>query len=355
MKKNVKTTINTIAAIQRIRAVIIITNKIVQKNQRVPVNPPGTVGNSAGNLYNGGLFCESDGKVFFSNPYDGGCLYSMNPDQREITKLASGDISHINTAGNYVYYYSNSSGGESGLGYIRNLRGIYRCKTNGKDCKSVAEAISDGLVLIDDTLYFTSFASGEKDDNAVVTVKTCTTNGEDEKELFQEALKLGCGYNQQLYYAGVSKDHYLYAYDTLTGASRLLNDTTYLYMPIVSDGFVYYIDLLDNYHIKRCSLYDGAVEVIVTERVDTYNLYGSILYYQTAEPDHYALKRIYTDGTGEEIVKTGVFTDINITGNYVYFHAFQSDMPIYMTPTVGSVNVTTFDAALSATMQNTAE
>lgn len=351
MKKNVKTIIISIVVVLLIFTTIIITNNIIRNRQRVPDNPPGTVGNSAGNLYNRGLFCESNGKVYFSNPYDGGCLYSMNPDQSEITKLASGDISHINAAGNYIYYYSNSSAGESGLGYIRNLRGVYRCKINGKDSKSIVEAISDGLLLMDNTLYFTNFISGEKDnDNAVVTVKTCTTNGEDEKELFREALRLGCGYNQQLYYAGVSKDHYLYAYDTLTGTSRLINDNTYIYMPIVSDGFIYYIDLLDNYHIKRCSLYDGAVEVIVTERVETYNLYGSILYYQTAEPDNYALKRIYTDGTGEEIIKTGVFSDINITGNYVYFHTFQSDMPLYMTPTGGGVNVTTFDATLSAAM-----
>ena len=33
----------------------------------IPMNPEGTVGNTAGNLNNGGLFCEYDGKVYFSN------------------------------------------------------------------------------------------------------------------------------------------------------------------------------------------------------------------------------------------------------------------------------------------------
>ena len=33
-------------------------------------------GSTAGNLYNGGLFCEYDGTVYFSNPSDGGKLYS---------------------------------------------------------------------------------------------------------------------------------------------------------------------------------------------------------------------------------------------------------------------------------------
>ena len=37
---------------------------------RVPMNDENTTGNTAGNLNNGGLFCESDGKVYFANAYD---------------------------------------------------------------------------------------------------------------------------------------------------------------------------------------------------------------------------------------------------------------------------------------------
>ena len=51
---------------------------------RVPENPAGTVGNTAGNLYNDGLFCENEGKVYFSNAYDANTLYVMNPDETEI-------------------------------------------------------------------------------------------------------------------------------------------------------------------------------------------------------------------------------------------------------------------------------
>ena len=51
------------------------------------MNPPGTVGNTAGNLYNSGLFCEYDGTVYFSNAADNGALYSMNVDETEVKKL----------------------------------------------------------------------------------------------------------------------------------------------------------------------------------------------------------------------------------------------------------------------------
>ena len=39
-------------------------------SNRISMNPDGTVGNSAGNLNNEGLFCEYDGRVYFSNTAD---------------------------------------------------------------------------------------------------------------------------------------------------------------------------------------------------------------------------------------------------------------------------------------------
>ena len=50
------------------------------RGRTAPV-PEGTLGNTAGNLNNRGLFCEYNGKVYFSNAYDDGTLYSMNPDE----------------------------------------------------------------------------------------------------------------------------------------------------------------------------------------------------------------------------------------------------------------------------------
>ena len=40
-------------------------------SERIPSNDISVTGNTAGNLNNGGLFAESDGKVYFSNAYDG--------------------------------------------------------------------------------------------------------------------------------------------------------------------------------------------------------------------------------------------------------------------------------------------
>ena len=65
---------------------------------KVPENPAGTVGNTAGNLYNDGLFCENEGKVYFSNAYDANTLYVMNPDETEIQKISTIGAVSINAA-----------------------------------------------------------------------------------------------------------------------------------------------------------------------------------------------------------------------------------------------------------------
>ena len=70
-----------------ILAVFVIYNIVTN---RIPMNPEGTVGNTAGNLNNRGLFCEYDGLVYFSNAYDRGALYSMTPDERVNPAILNG-------------------------------------------------------------------------------------------------------------------------------------------------------------------------------------------------------------------------------------------------------------------------
>jgi hypothetical protein len=49
---------------------VIIIGAFAIVGDRIPDNPPETVGNTAGNLNNSGYFCEYDGKVYFANVYD---------------------------------------------------------------------------------------------------------------------------------------------------------------------------------------------------------------------------------------------------------------------------------------------
>ena len=67
MKKEAKIVLSVVAAI-----LVIALMSIIMLSQRITMNPAGTVGNTAGNLNNGGLVCEYDGVVYFSNTFEGG-------------------------------------------------------------------------------------------------------------------------------------------------------------------------------------------------------------------------------------------------------------------------------------------
>ena len=61
---------------------------------------------------------------------------------------------------------------------------------------------------------------------------------------------------------------------------------------------------------------------------------------------------MYTDGSSPEVVASGVYENINITSQYVYFNQYGASVPVYKTATFGNINVTTFDAAANAAAAN---
>lgn len=331
-------------------AVIILSfilSSLLRKLQEVPENPPGTLGNTAGNLYNGGLFCQLEDKVFFSNPYDQGSLYVMNSDQSNIHRLTTGTISQINAAGDYIYYQATSSGAQGGLGYLRSAYGIYRSNITGQNSNLLINSLSDSMLLVQDTLYYTNFTENEELAKADVSLHCIDTNGKESQSFFTEHIKLGAAYGDNLLFAGMNKDHYLYSFNLMTLEKEVLS-TESMYLPVLQNGIVYYLDVLDDYHLKALNLGSGEITTLVSQRIDAFNLYETVIYFQTADPEDYALKRIYFDGTGLETVYTGVFKNIQITEEYTYFMPFGDAIKLYMTPTFGPVDVEEFEKAREA-------
>lgn len=329
-------------------AISILVSFLLNRGKQIPENDPWLTGSTAGNQYHGGLFCEQDGTVYFSNAYDSGSLYSMQPGQTELQKINGGEILFINAAGDYLYYYTRSSGGEAGLGYVRGGRGIYRCTLDGNRTTRLSDATSDGILLLGNFLYYTRFEeSQERSGNALVTLASVPINGGEERLLADAHPQLGTVFDGVLYYSSMESNYTLCSYTPSTGFLDTAVEQS-MYQPIIENNIVYYLDIHDDYQLKAYSLYDGNIQTIVPERVDCFNIMNGIIYYQNCDPDHYALRRIYADGSGDEFVTDGVYHNINMTSEYVYFTEYNNDLPVYQTPTFGAVNVTTFDAAFRA-------
>ena len=127
--------------------------------------------------------------------------------------------------------------------------------------------------------------------------------------------------------------------------------------PIVENGYVYYMDIENNYSLCRVDLMnpEAGATILTQDRVDMYNVYGNYIFYQRNSETEPALIRMNIDGTNPEVVAEGNYTNIHCTSNYTYFSLFGADVPVYKTPTSGNVKVTTFDTAKEAALENQQE
>lgn len=337
-----KRKIITIFSIACIVLVLIVTGVVVHFNNRIEKNPEGTVGNTAGNLYNGGLFCENDGYVYFSNPYDSYALYRMRPDETEMEKLIETETCSINAAGKYFYFYQKGSGSGEGFGYMISTTGVYRAeKENPNKIACLDRVLSDNIVLADNTIYYNTAKQSEG-----VSLKKIDIDGENAQVLLDYKVIPACVDNSSLYFCNtVNNGHLMELKQGSTKPNDILAED--IYMPVVDGNTVYYIDIHNNYSLVSYDMLSGEKTVLTSDRTDLYNISDFYIYYQTAG-DSPQLKRVSKDGAFSEVVADGAYCDINVTSQFVYFHNFRTDSPIYKTPVNGDVSVSTFDAAKQA-------
>lgn len=336
-----------IIAISIVIAILVIFIVLSFFVGKIPMNSTDTVGNTAGNLNNGGLFCESDGIVYFANAYDNYSLYSMKPDETEIKKLGVNQVSSINAGGDYIYYYmqSGTSGGK-GLGYMGRTAGIYRSKKNGKNVQCLERTYSDIVQLCGSYLYYQAYNNKNG-----IRLNKIKIDKSDKTTIADYSINPASYANGIIYFHGTQENHDLYTLNTATDNISSIWQAN-VWNPVYIDGYIYYMDLSNNYGLSRYSFYDNTIEILTNDRVDFFNVYDYYIYYQTSDATAPSLKRMYIDGSYLETVAEGVYENINITSQYVYFNKYNEPVPVYKTSTFGGIYVTTFDAAMEAALEN---
>ena len=319
--------------------ILVIVLVLISLTRKIASNPTGTIGNSAGNLYNGGLFTEQDGIVYFSNPYDSNSLYQMKSNETKLKKLSNSQAKYLNIGGNYLYYYQEDSSDSSSYGFIKNISGLYRLNTKNQRAKCFTRNQAGMLLLVDNTLYFPF-----KEDGKEEMLYQITTDQKDFIGIYEDPVNPVNVTSDTLYFGGKKYDHNLYSMDLTTKTVESVLDKN-IWNPIVQDGYVYYMDVDANYCLSRYHLSSGETETLTTDRVDLFNMNDTYIYYQKNEKDNYALMRMNLDGSDPTVISKGIYSNISITSQYIYFTAFGSTVPVYKTPTDSSVQISTFDAA----------
>lgn len=311
-----------------IAVVFVLVFVIAKFSGRVVPNTEGAVGNTACNLYNGGLFCADEEKIYFSNLKDKGSLYSMSKELNNFEYLQEDTAGYINNTSNYIVY--------SRLNYTRNdtvkrvlqfsYSGIYRIAKKGSHSIGGIYAYDVGAVgLIGNKVYYQRH---EKDGN--MNLYCSGLDGKNEELLLEEKIVPGTLTSSKIYYGGAEGDHYIYSFDPVSKQKIVIYKGN-CYQPVLIGGNIYFISLSKNYNIAKIDEYGQNPTILVEEKCSFYNVTPDEQYivYQVDDGKNNRLEMLNISTLEKTVVKKGDYNSINIIDDKVFFREFGTDEVYY--------------------------
>jgi|GEM_PF-2559951 len=255
------------------------------------------LGNTFGNINNGGYAAIKGEWIFYQNLNDGSKLYRIKTDGTSCSKLCDDKVAYINITGAWLYY-SN----------IDDDRRIYKIRTDGTNRSKFSDnSYCLGVILAGDWIYYRgSFSS---------IIYKINIDGSQ----FQ---KLG---DEKGVFINVADD-WVYFIKNRTELCKIRKDGTGSqkissgkYISInVSGDFIYFRNGDDGdklYKIQtdgknRCKLCD--------DNADSINVAGEWIYYAN-KSDGGKIYKIGIDGSGRQKLNDISSCSINIAGAWIYF------------------------------------
>ena len=302
-------------------SVLVIIILLLKIGSRLPENPTDYAGNTAGNLYNRGLFAEDDSYIYFANLADNFRLYRTTHDLTDTVCLHQDSVEYLNpdAASTYLYYsrinYRQNTYGNTVFDILDT--GIYRLNLK-KESLSRLYSETCGMVLLGgNNLYYQahgsdgnfdlySLAINEKNPDAVLI-----TNDYIQPVNYQNGI---------LYYSGVTEDHALYALSPETAASTLFADLD-CFQPVVTADGTYFLSMKHNYSLFYLPNTSDTATLITNERISSYNISkdGRSLFYQVDGGKNNRLCRYDIATQTETELLRGDFKNLNTVSGYLFF------------------------------------
>ena len=296
----------TISVITIIGLLLAVSIFLSIRSSRIIYNSDNAIGNSAGNLNNGGLFCEYNDKIYFANPYDYNKLYVMNSDCTNAMKLNDDSVASINVCGSYIYYVKNNFKQETiGTIFRGQLFGVYRCDLNGESLKALYDSLSGTIALSGNSLYYQHYS-----DTTPLAFHKVDIAGKKDTKISDTPYSPACVHNGTIYFSDPAGKHNILSYDTKTDKTSVLYDCN-SYLADVENGYAYYIieDIGEEYEESGNSQSEGIQIVEFSKQLEKESLYQERQVYNEMVKNMYegltlSVTVTYEDGT-IEIVDVG--------------------------------------------------
>lgn len=307
------------------------------QKSKIKYNTSYVNGNTAGNLYNAGLFCEKNGTVYFANPDDDYRLYSMDTNGNHLKKLSYDRVMYINADDHYVYYVRNNENNGTGFDFFSYARNsLCRIDQNGENTKILDKDPCLYASLVGNYIYYLHY-----DDKDATTLYKIGIDGEGRKKVYSPYIFTCSTLGQYIYTSGTESDGAIYQLDTSNDSLSKVYECNSFKPIVTSDNNVYYMDVDQNNALVHTNMKAGHPVTLTKDSLDLYNVYGSSIFYQRYSEDHPALCMIKNDGSGYQELAQGNYSNINVTSSYIYFTDFKTK-EMFCTPTDHPGTLTAF-------------
>lgn len=276
------------------------TLKSVQSvEEKVVKNINQNIGNTQGNLVNGGLLAVTEDYIYYCD--DG--LYRIKHDGTGKERIAQVGTEEINVIGEWIYCRK----------YDDENAYIYKMKTDGSNKTRLSDDITMHMFVVGNWIYYKNNSDSGKlykiDINGMNKTKICDDTVYDMKNYFG-FMTVSDDY---IYYFVQDNDINLYRIN-VDGTQRTnLSHQYFIDFDLsqsiqVVDGWIYYGGDNGLYKVKT----DGSGNIKICEDAWCYNVTGNNIYFMGEQNK---VEKIRTDGSGREIV---VFDD-----RVDFFYAFE--------------------------------
>ncbi len=308
---------------------------MVYFSSRTIWNKENATGNLAGNLSNGGYFCEDGDTIYFSNPNDDGSLYSMDSNCADYKKVHSDKVSYINVTPYYIVYVRDNHARSKAAGSFFNFYnvGVYRIdKKNPDNIKLLYHDPAAVTGLCGNYVYYQHYNTTD-----LLQFYRVKLDAKETELLSEEPIEPASYVNGTLYYNGVKKEHNIHAMNLSTGQVTTVAEGNYFSI-LAQGNYIYYLDLAQNYNIGRMGLDGSNPELLVHERCSFLNVTpdDQFLFYQVDGGDHNRLCKLNLSTMEETTLLDGDFCNLNLTSQYLFFMDFHTEQWYRYTLATGS-------------------
>lgn len=301
-------------------------------SSRVHYNKDNATGNTTGNLNNGGLFCEYEGKIYFANAADKNKLYVMNSDCTKAKKLVDDSVAYINVYGKYIYYVRNNYSPDAiAMVFKGQLYGLYRCNLDGSHIVTITQEKSGMISLCGNYIFYHHY-----DDKTALTLQKIKIDKKDNTFISDMEYNVANVYDKKIYFANEDERNRIYYIDTKDDSFHFYYDAN-AYLVDYEGAYMYYIDLSKDYALMRLNTQTMVLEQIFAPynaKVINYNVYGTKVFAQVeGDGNTTGLYRLNVDGTQIEYIAQGNITNVHCTSKYTFFMYYADQQTLYRVPT----------------------